>query len=210
MIAVGRWLDEQMGGTKTEGDADLNAMSRTPTESLETPRERSRSSTPIHGRSSPQGASVEKVGSADRDMEVCTQGVGSQRRRPRNCTHWRAKANEGRSAHQRGTLWNSGPWARGPRTRLSKSDLRRPRRKSWKSWATGPPRRDGQPSDGSRHQRRLHPRGARRRGPRTPGRRCRTPLRAAPRLGRAVRPSCRLGRETEPQPSFVLTDSHSS
>ena len=86
MRAVGRWLDEQMGGGKAEEDANSNAISTTATESVETPRECSRSSTLTYGRPSPQGSSAEKVGSANDDMRVVRRKAGNQRRRCRNRT----------------------------------------------------------------------------------------------------------------------------
>ena len=68
MRALERWLGGQMGGGETEDAANSNAISTTATESPGTPREGSRSSTPRHGRPSPQGASDEKIGSANDDM----------------------------------------------------------------------------------------------------------------------------------------------
>ena len=70
MRAVGRWLDDQMWSSKTEDYADSSAVSTTAMESLGTPGDGSRSSTPRRGRPSPQGASAGKIGSANDDMRV--------------------------------------------------------------------------------------------------------------------------------------------
>ena len=70
MRALGRWLDAQMWGAKTEDYVDSSAISTTATESSGRPGEDSWSSNPRHGRPSLRRGSTDKVGSANDDMRV--------------------------------------------------------------------------------------------------------------------------------------------
>ena len=69
MRAVGRWLDDQMWRRRSGGRTRTRApQAQQRSESPGTPGDGSRSSTPRHGRPSPQGASAGKIGSANDDM----------------------------------------------------------------------------------------------------------------------------------------------